>query len=83
MVTKRPLGIRRMSRAKLERIVRLARECHRIDGGTAWASDRRAILLELWGAEAIDGPHGRCPRCREMRAEPDCCAHCGHNGGKR
>lgn len=82
MATKRPLGIRRMSRAKLERIARLARECHRIDGGTAWASDRRAILLELWGVEAIDGPHGRCPRCREMRTEPNRCATRGCNGGK-
>jgi hypothetical protein len=42
------VGIRGMSRAKLERIARLARITNNFvfDGFTGWASDKRALLLE-------------------------------------
>lgn len=75
VAVRRPESIRKMSRAKLERIARLARATNSFvyDGFTGWASDRRALLLELWGAEVVDGPHGRCGVCGETRSAPGVC----------
>lgn len=82
----RPESIRGMSRRKLERIARLARATNSFvyDGFTGWASDKRALLLELWGAEVVDGPHGRCG-CGEKRTAPGVCTArgCSSARGKR
>lgn len=82
----RPENIRHMSRAKLERIARLARATNSFvyDGFTGRASDRRALLLELWGAEVVDGPHGLCD-CGEKRTAPGVCTAkgCPFAGRKR
>lgn len=71
----RPTPIRRMSRRRLERIARLARRAYSFsfDGATGWASDRRAFLLEVWGREIVDGPHGRCV-CGEKYSQPGVCS---------
>lgn len=76
----RPINATTMSRAALirevrrpRRIERLARAVHDL-GATPWASDKRALLLELWGVEAVDGPHGRCDACGTERKSAGVCA---------
>ena len=61
-----------VTRARLAR----ATNSYVYDGFTGWASDRRALLLELWGAEVVDGPHGLCERCGDKRTAPGVCAIC-------
>ena len=40
---------------RLRRIERLARVVHDLDA-TPFASDKRALLVALWGAKAVDAP---------------------------
>ena len=56
----RPKAVINMTRAdliaevrRLRRIERLARIVHDLDA-TPFASDKRALLVALWGAEAVD-----------------------------
>lgn len=85
----RPVNAATMSRAalirevrRLRRIERLARAVHDIDT-SPWASDKRALLIELWGVEAVDGPHGRCDACGTPRETAGVCVARGCPMAKR